>query len=104
MSLGMPASLARTSGLANKDRSFHESPENACGEGWLYSEQQKLCHFKPDTATVHSQWAGIRTYSYVPPRSPEPMTRRRMLRHNAIEAWQTTHAQVLNAMDLVVTH
>ena len=32
---------------------------------------------------------GHRTYSYVPPRPPEPMTRRRMLRHNAIEAWQT---------------
>ncbi|WP_370586396.1 DUF1651 domain-containing protein [Synechococcus sp. TAK9802] len=31
----------------------------------------------------------MRTYRYVPPRPPEPMTRRRMLRHNAIEAWQT---------------
>ena len=86
----MPLSLASTSGMANKDRSFHESPEKAGGEGWLYSEQQqKLCHFKPDTATVHAQWVAIRTYSYVPPRPPEPMTRRRMLRHNAIEAWQT---------------
>ena len=72
------------------DRSFHEAPEKAGGEGWLYSEQQqKLCHFKPDKATVHAQWVAIRTYSYVPPRPPEPMTRRRMLRHNAIEAWQT---------------
>ena len=36
--------------MPNKDRSFHESPEKAGGEGWLYSEQQqKLCHFKPDT-------------------------------------------------------
>ena len=51
--------------------------------------QQKLCHFKPDTATVHAQWVAIRTYSYVPPRPPEPMTRRRMLRRNAIEASQT---------------
>ena len=76
--------------MPNKDRSFHESPQKAGGEGWLYSEQQqKLCHFKPDTATVHAQWVAIRTYSYVPPRPPEPMTRRRMLRHNAIEAWQT---------------
>ena len=76
--------------MSNKDRSFHEAPEKAGGEGWLYSEQQqKLCHFKPDTATVHAQWVAIRTYSYVPPRPPEPMTRRRMLRHNAIEAWQT---------------
>ena len=82
--------LASTPGMPNKDRSFHESPQKAGGEGWLYSEQQqKLCHFKPDTATVHSQWVAIRIYSYVPPRPPEPMTRRRMLRHNAIEAWQT---------------
>ena len=76
--------------MPSKDLNFHESPEKAVGEGWLYSEQQqKLCHFKPDTATVHAQWVAIRTYSYVPPRPPEPMTRRRMLRHNAIEAWQT---------------
>ena len=86
----MPPSLAKNWGMPNKDRSFHESPEKAGGEGWLYSEQQqKLCHFTPDTATVHAQWVAIRTYSYVPPRPPEPMTRRRMLRHNAIEAWQT---------------
>ena len=90
LGLGMPPSLARTSGMPNKDRSFHESPQKAGGEGWLYSEQQqKLCHFKPDTATVHAQWVAIRTYSYVPPRPPEPMTRRRLLRHNAIEAWET---------------
>ena len=76
--------------MPSKDRSFHESPEKTGGEGWLYSEQQqKLGHFKPDTATVHAQWVAIRTYSYVPPRPPEPMTRRRMLRHNAIEAWET---------------
>ena len=57
MRLGMPTSLAINSGLANKDRSFHEAPEKTGGEGWLYSEQpQKLCHFKPNTATVHTQW------------------------------------------------
>ena len=65
----MPPSLASTSGKANKDRSFHEAPEKTGSEGWLYSEQQqKLCHFKPDTATVHAQWVAISTYSYVPPR------------------------------------
>ena len=58
--------------------------------GWLYSEQQqKLCHLKPDTATVHAQWVAIRTYGYGPPRPPVPITRRRTLRYNAIEAWQT---------------
>ena len=55
--------------MPNKERSFHEAPEKAGGEGWLYSElQQKLCQFKPDTATMHAQWVAIRTYSYVPPR------------------------------------
>ena len=78
--------------MPNKDRSFHEAPEKVGGEGWLHSEQQqKLCHFKPDTSTVHAQWVAIRTYSYVPPRPPEPMTRRRMLRHNAIEPGHTVN-------------
>ena len=54
-----------------KDRSFHESPEKAGVEGWLYSEQQQnLCQFKPDTATVYSQWVAVHTYSWVPPRPP----------------------------------
>ena len=36
--------------------------------GWLYSEQQqKLCHFKLDIATLHAQWVAIGTYRYVPP-------------------------------------
>ena len=52
LALGMPPSLASTSGMPNKDRSFHEAPEKAGGEGWLYSEQQqKLCCLKPDTPT-----------------------------------------------------
>ena len=76
--------------MPNKDRSFHESPPKAGGEGWLYSEQQqKLYHFKPDTATIHAQWVAIRTYSYGPPRPPEPMTQRRLLQHNATEACET---------------
>ena len=71
----MPPSLASNSGMPNKDRSCHEAPEQADGEGWLYSEQQqKLCHFKPDMATVHAQWVAIRTYGYVPPRPSVPQT------------------------------
>ena len=76
--------------MPNKDRSFHEAPEKAGGGGGCTpSSSQKLCHLKPDTATVHAQWVAIRTYGYVPPRPPVPMTRRRTLRHNAIEAWET---------------
>ena len=37
----MPPSLAKNWGMPNKDRSFHELPEKAGGEGWLYSEQQQ---------------------------------------------------------------
>ena len=37
----MPPSLAKNWGMPNKDRSFHEAPEKAGGEGWLYSEQQR---------------------------------------------------------------
>ena len=60
------------------------------GEGWLYSkQQQKLCHVKSSMATVHAQWVEVRNFSWVPPRPPVPQTDRRMLRHNAIEAWQT---------------
>ena len=33
----MPPSLAKNWGMPNKDRSFHESPEKAGGEGWLRS-------------------------------------------------------------------
>ena len=76
--------------MANQDSSFHEPLQKHGGEGWLYSEQQqKLCHFKPSMATVHAQWVEVLTFSWIPTRSPVPMTQRRMLRHNAIEAWQT---------------
>ena len=43
-----------------KDRSFHEAPEKAGGEGWLYSEQQqKVVQFKPDASTVHAEWVAL---------------------------------------------
>ena len=76
--------------MSSKDRSNHGPPEKPGGEGWLYSEQQqKLCHFKPSMATVHAQWVEVRTFHWIPLRQPVPMTQRRMLRHNAKEAWST---------------
>ena len=90
--LGIPHSgdLARLRPMANKDRRNHEPPDKPGGEGWLFSEQQrKLCHFKPSMATVHAQWVEVRTFSWVPPRSPMRLTHRRMLLHSAIETWQT---------------
>ena len=74
--------------MVKKDRATNAPPEKPGGEGWLVRpEQQLLNHFKPDSATVHVQWVAVRTYSWVPPRPPAPQARRRMLRHNAIEAW-----------------
>ena len=68
-------------------------------EGWLYSEQQqKLYRLKPDPARVHARLVAIRTYSFVPPRPPEPMTWRLMLWHNPIEAWQTKQRDGLEVL------
>tara|TARA_B100000900_G_scaffold379377_1_gene364241 strand:+ start:233 stop:535 length:303 start_codon:yes stop_codon:yes gene_type:complete len=67
-----------------------DNPEKPGGEGWLVNDQQQLaCQFKPDSPSAHGQWVSVRTYSWIPPRLPVPQTRRRMLRHNAVEAWQT---------------
>ena len=73
-----------------RNRATHEPPEQPGGEGWLVSaEQQKVVQFKPDASTAHAQWVVVRSYSWIPPNPPVPQTRRRMLRHNAIEAWST---------------
>ena len=46
--------------MPKKNRSFHEAPEKAGGEGWLYSEQQqKVVQFKPDASTVHAEWVAL---------------------------------------------
>ena len=76
--------------MPNKDRSNHEPPEKPGGEGWLFSEQhQLLSQFRPSTATVHAKWVEIRTFNWSPPRQPTPQILRRLLLHNAIEAWET---------------
>ena len=63
-------------------------PELHGGEGWLVHEsQQLLVQFKPDTPTIHTRWVALRTFHWVPPHLPQPKSQRRMLRHNAIEAW-----------------
>ena len=69
---------------------YKDSPAKAGSEGWLVNaQQQKLVQFKSDASTVHVEWVALRTYSWVPPSPPVPLTRRRMLPHNAIEAWNT---------------
>ena len=72
-----------------KDRSINPPLEKPGGEGWLENSQQQLaCQFRPDAPSAHGQWVSVRTYSWIPPRQPVPQTQRRMLRHNAVEAWQ----------------
>ena len=69
---------------------YKDSPSKTGGEGWLVNaQQQKVVQFKPDASTVHAEWVAVRTYSWVPPGPPVPLIRRRMLRHNAVEAWGT---------------
>ncbi len=78
------------SGMPIKDRSTHPPPEKPDGEGWLANaDQQKIVQFMHDRPTAHGQWVILRTFHWRPPDYPIPQTRRRMLRHNAIEAWQT---------------
>ena len=67
-----------------------DKPEKAGGEGWLINPaQQKLVQFQPGSATAHAQWVEIQTFRLKPGGAPTLITGRRMLRHNAIEAWQT---------------
>ena len=74
--------------MPNKNRSYHEPDEKPNGEGWLYSEEQQLLtQFRSDARTLHAKWVELRTFTWIPPRNPVPQTTRRMLRHNALEAW-----------------
>ena len=74
--------------MPNKDRSYHEPPEKPGGEGWLYSEEQQLrTQFRADARTLRAKWVELWTFTWIPPRPPVPQTTRRMLRHNALEAW-----------------
>ena len=59
----------QTPAMPNKDRATNPPPVKPGGEGWLVSpEQQLLCQFKPDAASVHAEWVVVSNYSWVPPR------------------------------------
>ena len=76
--------------MPNRNRITKEPPVKSGGEGWLVNAaQQLLVQFKPDTPSAQEQWVSVRTYGWKPPHPPEPQSRRRMLRPNAIEAWET---------------
>ena len=74
--------------MPDEDRRYDEPEEQPGVEGSLDSEEQQLLtQFRSDAATLHAKWVEVRTFSWVRPRPPVPQTTRRMLRHNALEAW-----------------
>jgi hypothetical protein len=82
--------VIRLLSMPNHNRVTQEPPVKSGGEGWLVNGAQKLLvQFKPDTPSTQGQWVSLRTYAWEPPHPPEPQSRRRMLRHTAIEAWET---------------
>ena len=55
--------------------------------GWKVNDQQgKVSQFRNDDPTAHAQWVVVETR---PLRGGGQPVIRRMLRHNAIEAWET---------------
>ncbi|WP_114994509.1 DUF1651 domain-containing protein [Synechococcus sp. UW179A] len=73
--------------MPNKDRPLvdRHTPKNDVG--WLVNDQQgKACSFTNANPTAHAQWVVVETR---PLRGGGQPVIRRMLRHNAIEAWET---------------
>ena len=52
----------------------------------MNTQEQKVCRFQNDMPTKHAQWVIVETR---PLRGGGQPVIRRMLRHNAIEAWET---------------
>ena len=76
--------------MLNRYRASYEPPPRGGGEGWLVNgDEQLLVRFSNENPTAHGQWVVLSTYRWIRPHPPEPQTRRRMLRHNAIETWET---------------
>ena len=73
--------------MPNKDRPQVERHPPKQGVGWLVNSQQgKVCSFTNDSPTAHAKWVIVETR---PLRGGGQPVIRRMLRHNAIEAWET---------------
>ena len=60
------------------------------GEGWLSNElQQQLVHFQSAGNSADGELIALRTFQWKPPYPPVPLSRRRMLRHQAVDTWDT---------------
>ena len=56
------------------------------GEGWLMSQDQQLiCRFTNALPSAHAKWVLVETRPLLGNGHP---IRRRMLRHNAVQAWE----------------
>ena len=73
--------------MPNKDRPLVDRHAAKNGVGWLVNTQeQKVSRFKNDIQTQQAQWVEVETRTLTG--NGQPVIRR-MLRHNAIEAWET---------------
>jgi hypothetical protein len=65
-------------------------PDIPGGEGWLSNElQQQLVHFQSAGNSADGELIALRTFQWKPPYPPVPLSRRRMLRHQAVDNWDT---------------
>ena len=59
------------------------------GHAWLVNvNEQKVVEFKPEDLTADGQWVTLRTFHWRPPDYPIPESRRRMMKHEAIDVWE----------------
>ncbi|WP_353616639.1 DUF1651 domain-containing protein [Synechococcus sp. A15-28] len=59
------------------------------GHAWLVNvNEQKVVEFKPEDPTADGQWVTLRTFHWRPPDYPIPESRRRMMKHEAIDVWE----------------
>ena len=73
--------------MPNKDRPLVDCHAPKNGVGWLLNDQkQEICSFTSANQTAHAQWVIVENRSLRG--SGQPVIRR-MLRSNAIEAWET---------------
>ena len=73
--------------MPNKDRPLVDQHEPKDGVGWLTNDiEGKVCRFANDMATADSQWVEVETR---PLKGGGQPVVRRLLRHNAISAWET---------------
>ena len=79
--------------MPNKDRPLVDRHAPKDGVGWLMNDQDgKVCSFTNANPTAHAQWVVVETR---PLRGSGQPVVRRMLRHNAIEAWETKRCRNL---------